>query len=70
MQATTNVQFLCDEVLCLSEKRLKDIKIYSFIATVVDGEGNREREREREREGGGGKKLMVDIYVKNIQETN
>lgn len=24
MQATTNVQFLCDEVLCLSEKRLKD----------------------------------------------
>lgn len=40
MQATTNVQFLCDEVLCLSEKRLKDIKIYGFIATVVvDVEG-------------------------------
>lgn len=47
MQATRNVQFLCDEVLCLSEKRLKDIKIYGSIATVVDGEGNREREREK-----------------------
>ena len=49
MQATTNVQFLCDEVLCLSEKRLKDIKIYGSIATVVDGEGNRERRRRRKK---------------------